>query len=116
MKSQLQLLKEKQGELRQNEDLAAKFEELKAKKIERAEEWTIINTRLIIGCGCGGSGMDIHIAIPGNHPNIKDSFPSRVDTDDLRRFKSRHPEAMVMSGAVPGGITDSYNPGRYERL
>lgn len=109
-----QLYRDVEEKPQQNKDLAAKFEELKAKKIERAEEWTIINTRLIIGCGCGGGGTDIHIAIPGNHPNI--GVPPRVETDDLLRFERRHPDAMIMRGSAPGGITDSYNPGRYERL
>lgn len=100
-----------------NEGLAAEFEALKAKPIERAEEWTIVNFRLIVGCGCGGGGTDIHIAVPGNHPGLEDRlhrvFGNRIHKDDVKDIQSEYPGALVMKGHAEGGVTDSYRPSDY---
>lgn len=103
-----------------NEGLAAEFEALKAKPIERAEEWTIVNFRLIVGCGCGGGGENIHIAVPGNHPGLKDDlhrkFGDRIDSYDVKDIQRMYPDALVMKGAAKGGVTDSYRPSDYHEI
>ena len=108
-----QLFKKAEEKPQQNKDLAAEFEALKSRPIQRAEEWTIVNTRLIVGCGCGGGGTDIHIALLGNHPGLEDEVYSRLDSDDLRELKKQYPDAVIMEGHAPSGVTDRYNPRDY---
>lgn len=108
-------------EPKQNKDLAAKFEALKAKPIEKAQEWTIVNLRLIVRCGCGGGGTDIHIAVPGSHPGLNADIFNRygrnVDSDDIKRIQLKYPGALVMEGHAPvSGVTDSYNSSNYSSI
>lgn len=111
-----QLYRDVEEKPQQNKDLMAQFEALKAKPIQKADEWTIVNTRLIIGCGCGGGGTYIHIAIPGNHPGLKDDVGSYMDASDLRGLKRQYPDAMIMRGHAWGGVTDHYDPRNYTKV
>lgn len=120
MVQSLQFFENKKQEPKQNKDLAAEFEALKAKPIERAEEWTVANFRFIVGCGCGGGGEDIHIAVPGNHPeimdDISDRYGSHIDSDDIGHIQQRYPDVLVMKGHAPDGVTDSYRPNNYSSI
>lgn len=111
-----QLFRKAEEKPQQNKDLVAEFEALKAKPIQKADEWTIVNSRLIVGCGCGGGGTDIHIALPGNHPGLKDDVYSSMDDGDLRELKRQYPDAVIMRGHATPGVTDHYSPGDYEAI
>ena len=113
MASLLQLFKKEETAPQQSKSIEAEFEKLKAKPIERAEEWTVVNTRLIVGCGCGGGGTDIHIAVPGDHPGLRRDVNSSMDSDDLQEIRRSYPDAIIARGFAPSGLTDRYHPGNF---
>lgn len=99
-----------------NDDLEQEFEALKSKPVEKADEWTIINRRLITGCGCGGSSTNIHLAFKGNNPKIGRGTDDTLDLDDVARLQRKYPDLEVRRGHITAGVTDSYNPRQHREI
>lgn len=53
----------KSKEQGKNEDLKKKFEEIKSKPVEQADT-RIVNVKMRVGCGCGGSYDWFHGEVP----------------------------------------------------
>lgn len=104
-----------------NEGLKESFEALKEKDIEKAAEYRIINTALIVGCGCGGSTKDLHLVIP-NDDNADEAVKfvngvthnGRYDFDggELGELTLKFPNVKIKEGHFHGD-SGKYNPSSY---
>jgi hypothetical protein len=95
-------------------DLSAvkeKFNELKANKIEETKT-RIINLRLQVGCGCGGSFDDIHVVVPEDYKG-RFSNGDYVDTDDVNFLKQRGYDVYWKKYS---GDPSKHDPSKYDRI
>ena len=99
------------------EEAIKEFEELKNKEIKRADEFTIIRMKLIVGCGCGGNSESIFAVVKGNRTDLQEKFQGNyVDKEDIIRMQSRNPGMTFYKGNPSSGVTDSFNPQNYKKI
>lgn len=85
IQQRLQETEEKQS----NQGLEAKFKELKSKEVERATT-KVVNFKVQVGCGCGGSYEKYHAEVPIDEP-VKDGDYF----DDFKDWMSNVEEGWV---------------------
>lgn len=107
----MRLFKEKQTE-NKLDTLKKELDKIKSEEIAKADEYDIINFKMITGCGCGGSYTEAHAVVPKgmdtpfNHDN-------RFDVDDIDNITREYPGISIKEGWYHG-YADNYDPSRYD--
>lgn len=104
------------------EGLKAKFTSVKAQieKVPEADRFVIVNTKLMVGCGCGGSYTPVHIVIPNdnNAEHIRTmleakTYNEKIDIDEVSKIQNLYPGIIVNEGHFSGNASN-YDPSQYD--
>lgn len=107
----MRLFKEKQTEDKLD-TLKKELDQIKSEEIAKADEYDIINFKMITGCGCGGSFTEVHAVVPKGM-DTPFNHGTRFDADDIDDFNRKHPEVSIKKGWYHG-YADNYDPSRYK--
>lgn len=105
------------------EGLRAKFASVKATKVPEVAKFRIMNIKLVVSCGCGGSFTEAHVVIPNdfNADHVEGRIRSQISSrgkiydDDLQKIVKDYSGVSVNKGYFNGNPME-YDPNNHANL